>query len=48
MMETLIEKNIYESIIKVKGKKKLEVNEPSLNIKTISFLNLAIKKNELS
>ena len=32
-METLIEKNIYESIIKVKGKKKLEVNEPSLNIK---------------
>ncbi len=47
-METLIEKNIYESIIKVKGKKKLEVNEPSLNIKTISFLNLAIKKNELS
>jgi len=48
MKNIFIEKNIYESIIKVKGKKKLEVNEPFFNIHTSRYLNFAINKNELS
>ncbi len=47
-MSKLIEKNIYESITKIKGKKKLEVNEPFFNHNTIKYLNFAIEKNELS
>ena len=40
-MSKLIEKNIYESITKIKGRKKLEVNEPSFNHNTIKYLNFA-------
>ncbi len=47
-MSILIEKNIYESITKVKGKTKLEVNEPTFNYSTIQYLKFAVKRNELS
>lgn len=44
-----LKKNIYSCIRRVKGKKKLEVNEPFFdNYKTINYLKLAVKNNELS
>lgn len=43
-----IKKDIYQKIIKIYGKKKLEVNEPPYHKSIIYFLNKAAREKELS
>ncbi len=43
-----IKKDIYQKIIKIHGKKKLEVNEPPYHKSIIHFLNKAAREKELS
>ena len=43
-----IKKDIYQKIIKIHGKKKLEVNEPPYHKSNIHFLNKAAREKELS
>ena len=43
-----IKKDIYQKIIKIHGKKKLEVDEPPYHKSFIHFLNKAAREKELS